>query len=111
MLDQPLSGRLLIRLFEITVEAAARHAGFIRQGINGKLGVDIGHGPLSHTTEEVMPHLGELKVSAYENKRTDIELSDSAKNLDRQANHEDYTIKFIEDTTATYDRQRLNNIN
>ncbi len=47
---------------------------------------DIGHGPLSHTTEEVMPQLSELNVKAYGNKK------------DRKANHEDYTIKFITDS-------------
>ena len=31
----------------------------------GALLHDIGHGPLSHTTEEVMPPLKDLRVSAY----------------------------------------------
>lgn len=50
---------------------------------------DIGHGPLSHTTEEVMPDVRELKVKAYK------------KSEDRRANHEDYTIKFITDSPLT----------
>ncbi|MGE0764568.1 MAG: HD domain-containing protein [Bdellovibrionales bacterium] len=50
---------------------------------------DIGHGPLSHTTEEVMPTLHELHVPVYE------------KCPDRQANHEDYTIKFLTDSSLT----------
>ena len=59
---------------------------------------DIGHGPLSHTTEEVMPLLKELKVSAYENRRSDIDLGPRG-NMSRQADHEDYTIKFIIDSS------------
>lgn len=47
---------------------------------------DIGHGPLSHTTESVMPQLSELNIQIYQNQK---------RNLDRQANHEDYTIAFI----------------
>lgn len=54
---------------------------------------DIGHGPLSHTTEEVMPPVAELKVEVYKmNPRYDSK---------RQANHEDYTIKFITDSSLT----------
>lgn len=62
---------------------------------------DVGHGPLSHTTEEVMPKLAELKVGAYENLRTDISVPKSISNPKRQANHEDYTIKFITDSSLT----------
>lgn len=47
---------------------------------------DIGHGPLSHTTEAVMPQLAELNIKLYK---------DQNRNIDRQANHEDYTIAFI----------------
>lgn len=62
---------------------------------------DIGHGPLSHTTEEVMPPLKDLNLKAYENRRTDLVLIESDFTLDRQANHEDYTIKFITDSSLT----------
>jgi uncharacterized protein len=51
---------------------------------------DIGHGPLSHTTEQVMPKLNELKIKIYEEQKID---------QTRQANHEDYTIKFVTDST------------
>tara|TARA_R110000868_G_scaffold10025_2_gene49186 strand:+ start:694 stop:1992 length:1299 start_codon:yes stop_codon:yes gene_type:complete len=53
---------------------------------------DIGHAPLSHSTESVMPSLGELKIPK--------EFLD-AKDLDgkRQATHEDYTIKSIADSS------------
>ncbi len=48
---------------------------------------DVGHGPLSHTTEEVMPQLSLLKVKAYGNHQ------------ERQANHEDYTIKYVTESS------------
>lgn len=57
----------------------------------GALLHDIGHGPLSHTTEEVMPRLNEL----------DLKVLGSAGKVDRQANHEDYTIKFVTDSSLT----------
>ncbi len=62
---------------------------------------DIGHGPLSHTTEEVMPRLSELKIKAYEKRRTDLKFALPKENPERQANHEDYTIKFITDSSLT----------
>lgn len=55
---------------------------------------DIGHGPLSHATEEVMPPLGDLRVEIYKTKTSPVDVS-------RQANHEDYTIKFVTDSTLT----------
>lgn len=55
---------------------------------------DIGHGPLSHTTEEVMPRLFELEVEVYRTHRKEPL-------KDRQANHEDYTIKFLTDSSLT----------
>jgi HD superfamily phosphohydrolase len=57
---------------------------------------DIGHGPLSHTTEEVMPLLKELDIKAYSHGREPRKAY-----LNRQANHEDYTIKFITDSSLT----------
>ena len=48
---------------------------------------DIGHGPLSHTIESVMPMTKDLKISFYTEQ----------KNI-KQATHEDYTIKFIVDS-------------
>lgn len=49
---------------------------------------DVGHGPLSHTTEEVMPQLKELQVKAY-----------GQNQADRQADHEDYTIKYVTESS------------
>jgi HD superfamily phosphohydrolase len=60
---------------------------------------DIGHGPLSHVTEEVMPKLKELKVSAYKKLRKDLRFQ--KEDPDDQANHEDYTIKFVTDSSLT----------
>ncbi|MBK26444.1 MAG: hydrolase [Halobacteriovorax sp.] len=53
---------------------------------------DIGHAPLSHSTETVMPQLSELKIPEQFLKGKD-------KNRDRQATHEDYTIKSIADSS------------
>ena len=63
---------------------------------------DSGHGPLSHTTEEVMPPLRELGVKAYElNKRRRPAAPSLLETGDRKANHEDYTIKFLTDSPLT----------
>ncbi|PIK13833.1 HD domain-containing protein [Halobacteriovorax sp. JY17] len=53
---------------------------------------DIGHAPLSHSTESVMPSLKELKIPARF-------LSEKDQNSNRQATHEDYTIKAIADSS------------
>lgn len=53
---------------------------------------DIGHAPLSHSTEIVMPNLSELKIPEQF-------LSEKDKSKDRQATHEDYTIKSIADSS------------
>ena len=50
---------------------------------------DIGHGPLSHTTEQVMPELQKLNIKIYAEQKVDQA---------RRANHEDYTIKFVTDS-------------
>ncbi len=49
---------------------------------------DIGHGPLSHTTEFAMPNVEELKVPGRPAK-------------ERKATHEDYTLKIILDSGLT----------
>jgi HD superfamily phosphohydrolase len=57
---------------------------------------DIGHGPLSHASEEVMPALKDLNVKVYE-RRQNV----PAPAADAQADHEDYTIKFVTDSSLT----------
>jgi uncharacterized protein len=51
---------------------------------------DIGHAPLSHSTESVMPQVSALKLPGQ-----------FKVNIDRQASHEDYTIKSITDSSFT----------
>ena len=50
---------------------------------------DIGHAPLSHTTETVMPTVFALKIPGQ------------TLTIDRQATHEDYSIKAICDSSLT----------
>jgi hypothetical protein len=53
---------------------------------------DVGHGPLSHTSEHVMPHVEALNVKIYE------QSSKPELYKNRRANHEDYTIKYVTDS-------------
>jgi len=55
---------------------------------------DIGHAPLSHSTESAMPLLSQLQIPERFLNATD-------KITDRQATHEDYTIKAIVDSSFT----------
>jgi HD superfamily phosphohydrolase len=52
---------------------------------------DVGHGPLSHTTEFAMPDVRQLQLP----------LSLHPKNKARKATHEDYTLKIILDSSLT----------
>ncbi len=51
---------------------------------------DLGHAPLSHTTEQFMPSVAELDLGPWLR-------GDPA----RQASHEDYTLKILTDSTLT----------
>jgi HD superfamily phosphohydrolase len=51
---------------------------------------DVGHGPLSHTTEFAMPDVKALAVPGH-----------SGKAKSRKADHEDYTLKIILDSPLT----------
>ncbi|MGE0616954.1 MAG: HD domain-containing protein [Bacteriovoracia bacterium] len=51
---------------------------------------DVGHGPLSHTTEMAMPPVSALQVPGRKSGKAD-----------RQATHEDYTLKIILDSGLT----------
>jgi len=67
---------------------------------------DIGHGPLSHTTEQVMPRVESLEITAYLNgfhqnsepPSMDGRLASPPLYVGRRANHEDYTLKFVLDS-------------
>jgi len=52
---------------------------------------DIGHAPLSHSSEMAMPAVSELNIPK--------EFFDGNKNHDRQATHEDYTLKSMADSS------------
>ena len=53
---------------------------------------DIGHGPLSHSSETAMPKLKDLKIPKQFLWEKDF-------SSDRQATHEDYTIKSLVDSS------------
>jgi HD superfamily phosphohydrolase len=53
---------------------------------------DVGHGPLSHTTEFAMPDLKKLSMP---------EILGSLGKQNRQATHEDYTLKILLDSDLT----------
>lgn len=57
---------------------------------------DLGHGPLSHTTEEVMPPVESLKLDIYKYKKPVFQELGG-----RKATHEDYTLKIISDSDLT----------
>ncbi|WP_413576768.1 HD domain-containing protein [Bdellovibrio sp. HCB290] len=62
---------------------------------------DVGHGPLSHTTETVMPALSELEIKLYDE---ELKYGDAAHTVmykNRRANHEDYTIKYVTDSNIS----------
>ncbi len=59
---------------------------------------DVGHGPLSHTTEQVMPQLSELNIKLYKEQEKYGEEAHTVMNHNRRANHEDYTIKYVTDS-------------
>lgn len=54
---------------------------------------DVGHGPLSHTTEFAMPDVRELKVPGI--------TPPGPRTKPRKATHEDYTLKIILDSSLT----------
>jgi HD superfamily phosphohydrolase len=63
---------------------------------------DIGHGPLSHTTEDVMPLLSEMTIAAYKFRKSESgQLSMTSSDEPKRASHEDYTIKYITDSPLT----------
>ena len=63
---------------------------------------DVGHAPLSHATESVMPTLKELNIPK--------EFLKKGENVKRQATHEDYTIKAIVDSSFSSSFKRVNEV-
>ena len=49
---------------------------------------DVGHAPLSHTTEILMPPVGELGLGRF-----------AGDDVGRAATHEDYTLKMVLDSS------------
>lgn len=97
-----LAGRVFDHIFPIQSFPDAETGRRLRQCTRlAALLHDIGHGPLSHTTEEVMPPLADLSVEVYRYRREvnsgfgpQLAVDEGRK----RANHEDYTIKFITDS-------------
>src|SRR5438876_3065028 len=56
---------------------------------------DLGHPPLSHATEAIMPPIGELNVPAW-----------AREPGDRRAGHEDYTLKLLLDSSLSAEIRR-----
>lgn len=84
-----LAGRAFDRIFREVPFASEAVKSRLRQVTRlGALLHDIGHGPLSHTTEEVMPSLEKLDIKVYRGRAAGR----------RRATHEDYTIKFLTDS-------------
>ncbi|MCC6276756.1 MAG: HD domain-containing protein [Oligoflexia bacterium] len=85
-----LAGRVFDQIFQGYPFSSPQVRWRLRQTVRlGALLHDVGHGPLSHTTEEVMPPLSQLKLKLDRPQK------------ERKANHEDYTLKLISDSTLT----------
>ncbi len=84
-----MATRMAERLLDsLPIDTAERH----RLGQTVRLAVlchDLGHAPMSHVSERVMPPLGALG------------LDDWYEGTDRQACHEDYTVKLLVDSELT----------
>lgn len=88
-----LAGQVFDRIFKDFPFSTESHRQRFRQVFRlGALLHDVGHGPLSHTTEEVMPAVNALKIGIY----TDRSFSN-----EQRATHEDYTIKYLTDSNLS----------
>jgi HD superfamily phosphohydrolase len=88
-----LAGQVFDRVFRQFPFSSDAHKQRFRQVFRlGALLHDVGHGPLSHTTEEVMPPLSDLNISIYAGRPAGKEM---------RATHEDYTIKYLTDSNLS----------
>lgn len=89
-----LAGRAfdsIFRSFKFSNDAARSR---LRRALRfGALLHDIGHGPLSHTTEDVMPKVSELDIKVYAHRERGYAVDPA-----RKATHEDYSIKMVTDS-------------
>src|ERR671936_1409054 len=60
---------------------------------------DLGHAPLSHATERIMPRASELRVPEWTQ-------SEARRVSGRQADHEDYTLKLVLDSGLAAELKR-----
>lgn len=87
-----LSGQIFDSIFRIYPFLKSGKKIQLRQACRlGALLHDLGHGPLSHTTEQVMPKIEDLQIKIYE----------GLNQKNRRANHEDYTLKILTDSSIT----------
>ncbi len=105
-----LAGRAFDLIFNSAVQGNVYNFSFSSEKVKSRLRQcfrlaallhDVGHGPLSHVTEEVMPPLKELNVQVYAHRSQAIYQLGLAEKNNRKANHEDYTIKYITDSPLT----------
>jgi HD superfamily phosphohydrolase len=80
--------RLFDRLFS-SVSLPERVQARFRQAVRlAMMFHDVGHAPLSHTTEMLMPPVGELGLGHF-----------AGLDVSRRASHEDYTLKMVLDSS------------
>lgn len=97
-----LAGQVFDHIFKAFPFSSAGARGKFRQVFRlGALLHDVGHGPLSHTTEEVMPQLKDLNVGVYELRKLSLFQADLMAPKEAWATHEDYTIKYLTDSPLT----------
>lgn len=92
-----LAGRAFDSIFSTFKFSSDAARSRLRRAVRlGALLHDIGHGPLSHTTEDVMPLVGELDIKAYAHRERGYAIDPN-----RKATHEDYSIKMVTDSAVS----------
>lgn len=86
-----MATRMIDRLLP-SLQLAPADAARVRQAVRlAVLFHDLGHPPLSHVSERVMPKLAALNLGLWA----------AGEDPDRQASHEDYTVKLLVDSSLT----------